>query len=250
MTITSLSFILFLLGALAVYYILPGRAQAYWLLLLSYGFCITWAWQFAVTLLLLTGANFSLARRLRVDNEGRRGLLWLGLALNLSALVFFRTANFFLPETLDLLASKGWAADRVLRGGLETFMVGLDVTRRMIMSAREVEVLASTDDRLAHWLGEALTFYVEFHRGQEGLDGCVVNDPLTLGELIEPGLLTLVSTPVEIDLDEGEHRGHTKEREHGVPTAVAMEVDVSRMRKILNRVFGDGWQIPAAKGTA
>ena len=141
------------------------------------------------------------------------------------------------------------AADRVLRGGLRTLMVGLDVTRRMVMSAREVELLDSADDQLARWLGKALTFYVEFHRLQEGLDGCVVNDPLTLGELIDPGLLAAVSTPVEIDLDDGEHRGHTKEREGGVPTAVAMEVSVSRMRKLLDRVFGPGWQVPTMGST-
>ncbi len=141
------------------------------------------------------------------------------------------------------------ATDRVLRSGLRTVMVGLDVTRRMVVSAREVDLLASADDELKRWLGKALMFYVEFHRRQEGLNGCVVNDPLTLGELLHPGLLTCATTPLEVDLDDGEHRGHTREREGGVATAVAMKVDVSRMRALLARVFGPDWQVPTRKGT-
>ncbi len=141
------------------------------------------------------------------------------------------------------------ATDLVLRGGLQTLMVGLDVTRRLVITAREVDRLASAGHTLIHWLGRALVFYVEFHRRAERLDGCVVNDPLTLGELIDPGLLTAVNVPVEIDLDQGEHRGHTKEHENGVPTAVAMDVDVPRMRILLDRVFGSGWQDPRVEGT-
>ena len=94
------------------------------------------------------------------------------------------------------------------------------------------------------WLGQALRFYVEFHRGQEHLDGCVVNDPLTLGELIVPGMLTLADRRLIIDLDDGEHRGHTKEDHGGWMTTVALGVDVMRMRALLERVFGDGWYAP------
>lgn len=134
------------------------------------------------------------------------------------------------------------AADRVLRAALATLMVGLDVTRRMTLSAAEVERLAAERDPLVGWLGLALRFYVEFHRRQERLDGCVVNDVLTVGELIAPGLLSTRRLSLAVDLDEGEHRGHTRERAPGVPTEVALRVDVGRMRGLLARVFGDGWQ--------
>ena len=74
MSITSLSFVLFLFAALGVYYLLPRRPQNHWLLLVSYVFYVTWAWQFALVLLLLTLATFFLARHLRADGGGRRGL--------------------------------------------------------------------------------------------------------------------------------------------------------------------------------
>ena len=115
MNITSLHFILFTLLALTVYYLLPRRFQNYWLLFISYIFCITWAWQFALILALLTVANFVLAQRLHKGGEPR-GFLWLGISLNILALIFFRTANFFLPESLALLTGLGVSTEA---GGLQ-----------------------------------------------------------------------------------------------------------------------------------
>lgn len=129
------------------------------------------------------------------------------------------------------------ATERVLRAGLATLMVGLDVTRRMTLSRAEVEQLARSPDPLVTWLAQALRFYVDFHRKAELLDGCVVNDVLTIGELLAPGLLTTAAVRLKVDLDDGEHRGHTRERAEGVPASVAVKVDVGRMRALLNRVF-------------
>ncbi|GIW52827.1 MAG: nucleoside hydrolase [Gemmatimonadales bacterium] len=131
------------------------------------------------------------------------------------------------------------AADTVLKAGLPTTMVGLDATRRFTLSRTEVERLARSQDPLVSWLAEALRFYVEFHRRQERLDGCVVNDVLTVGELLSPGLLRTKRVLLEVDLDEGEHRGHTKERDGGSPVDVAIDVDVPRMKTLLRRVFAD-----------
>jgi len=130
------------------------------------------------------------------------------------------------------------AAQRVIAAALPTEMVGLDVTRRMILGAGEVEALAASPDPLASWLGRALRFYVEFHRRQERLDGCVVNDVLTVGELLAPGLLQFEQMRLSVDLGAGEHRGHTRVTADGIATRVAMDVDVGRMRTLLRRVFG------------
>jgi len=132
------------------------------------------------------------------------------------------------------------AADRVLDAQLGTVMVGLDVTRRMTFAADEVAGLARSADPLVAWLGAALQFYVEFHRSQGRLDGCVVHDVLPVGELLAPGLLTLAQRRIRVDLDEGEHRGHTVEGPGGMPTAVALGVDIPRMRALLARVFRPG----------
>lgn len=128
------------------------------------------------------------------------------------------------------------ATDRVLRAGLGTVMVGLDVTRRMIVSATEVERLTASTDPLVTWLGHALRFYVEFHRSQEILDGCVVNDILPIGELLQPGLLSLAEVRLRVELDDAEHRGHTREHPEGELLRVALGVDIDKMREMLLRV--------------
>jgi len=53
----------------------------------------------------------------------------------------------------------------VLAAEIPTEMIGLDVTRKLIMKASEVDP-AGAARSLLH---DALRFYVEFHRKQEGL---------------------------------------------------------------------------------
>jgi len=130
------------------------------------------------------------------------------------------------------------AAQVVLQAGLGTLMVGLDVTRRMSFTAGEVSAIAASADPLAAWLGQALRFYVEFHRSQERLNGCVVNDVLPIGELIAPGLLTVSERHLTVDLGDGEQRGRTRDDDAGATTQVGMSVDTTRMRELLDRVVG------------
>ena len=98
MNITSIQFTLFTVLTLVIYYLLPRRPQDYWLLFVSYIFVVTWDWQFALVLAAITTINFLIAHWLRVDDRGQRGWLWLGITLNVLILLFFRSADFFLPE--------------------------------------------------------------------------------------------------------------------------------------------------------
>jgi hypothetical protein len=56
----------------------------------------------------------------------------------------------------------------------------------MVLLPAEVEHCVVSPDPLIHWLGLALRFYVEFHKKAERLDGCVVNDVLTIGGRAAP----------------------------------------------------------------
>ena len=107
MTITSIDYVLFSTLALVVYYSIPRRPQNIWLLLVSYIFVITWDWNFAVLLGAITVINFLIAPRLRVNGQGRRGMLFVGIGINVFTLVCFRLANFFLPELEALLGRLG-----------------------------------------------------------------------------------------------------------------------------------------------
>jgi D-alanyl-lipoteichoic acid acyltransferase DltB (MBOAT superfamily) len=141
MNITSLNFGIFVGGALLIYYLLPRRPQNYWLLLVSYAFYLTWAWQFALILLVLTALNFFLAQRLRPEGQPRPRLLGAGIGLNVMALIFFRTADFFLPETIALLAGLGVATEA---GGLQ-ILVPLG---------------------LSYYILENISYLVDVYRGQ------------------------------------------------------------------------------------
>jgi D-alanyl-lipoteichoic acid acyltransferase DltB (MBOAT superfamily) len=107
MTLTSIQFVLFTVLALGVYYFLPWRFQNYWLLLISYTFVISWDWQFAIVLGVLTVVNFVLAQKLFINNQGQRRLLWLAIGFNVFVLICFRAASFFLPGLEALLGRLG-----------------------------------------------------------------------------------------------------------------------------------------------
>lgn len=79
------------------------------------------------------------------------------------------------------------AASRVLQCGIPVRLVTLDATRRMVMPAEAVAPLYESPDS-AHQalLGHMLRFYVEFHQKYEGLNGCILNDPLAIAALIHP----------------------------------------------------------------
>ena len=117
----------------------------------------------------------------------------------------------------------------VLAAEIPTEMIGLDVTRKVIMKGNEVERLAQHSP----WLHDALRFYVEFHRKQEGLDGAVINDVLAIAYLLQPEVLTFSDLRLSVDLDDGQSRGRTRLDPKGSFARVAMEVHVPPVRRLL-----------------
>jgi inosine-uridine nucleoside N-ribohydrolase len=117
-------------------------------------------------------------------------------------------------------------------------MVGLDVTRQVVFTAQELNRLTQTGAPQARWIHDALRFYIEFHKQYEQLDGCVVNDILPIAELIDPRVLAFEEQRLVVDLEDGEHRGHTRVDAGGARVRVATRVDMARVRPLLSdRVF-------------
>jgi len=125
------------------------------------------------------------------------------------------------------------ALAHVLEAKLPTELVGLDVTRSMVLSSAEVGRLADADDPLAAWLHEALRFYVEFHKQYEELSGCVINDVLPIAALIDPSVLTFKPVRLSVGLDDGDNRGRTKESAQGLHALVATEVRAKTIKTML-----------------
>jgi len=132
------------------------------------------------------------------------------------------------PEALDI----------VLRAELPTEMVGLDVTRQLVLAPNEVTRLAHSGAAQAVWIQDALRFYMEFHKRQEGLDGCILNDVLAIAALVHPAALTFEEQRLTVDLDDAEHRGHTRVDPDGARVKVATRVELGPVRRLLSeRVF-------------
>ena len=117
----------------------------------------------------------------------------------------------------------------VLAAEIPTEMIGLDVTRKLVIKGNEVERLAQHSP----WLHDALRFYVEFHKKQEGLDGAVINDVLAIAYLLQPEVLTFSDLRLMVDLDDGQSRGRTKLNPKGSFARVAMEVHPPPVRRLL-----------------
>jgi len=127
------------------------------------------------------------------------------------------------PEALDI----------VVRAGLATELVPLDVTRQIVLSGEEVTRLGQSSDDAERWLHDALRFYVEFHRRRERLDGCVVNDILPIAALVRADVMALRDSHVTVILDDGDDRGRTRGDKDGTPIHVAEQVRPDVARQLL-----------------
>lgn len=127
------------------------------------------------------------------------------------------------PEALDI----------VLRAELPIDLVGLDVTRQIVLKGAEIERLGQAGSDLARWFHDALRFYLEFHRQYEQLDGCVVNDVLPIAALVRGEALDFEPQRVVVDLETGDHRGHTRIDPDGHRVRVANAVRAEPVRELL-----------------
>lgn len=114
----------------------------------------------------------------------------------------------------------------VLAAELPTEIVPLDVTRKVVVQANEL-------DRFDGWMQDALRFYVEFHRKFERLEGAVVNDVLAIAVLLQPDVLTFRDLRLTVNLAEGEMRGRTRPDPKGSFARVAMDVRPEPVRRLL-----------------
>lgn len=67
-------------------------------------------------------------------------------------------------------------------------MVGLDVTRKIVLTPNILEYMKRLDHCMGTFVESLTRFYFDFHWKQEGVIGCVINDPLAAAYLIRPGL--------------------------------------------------------------
>ena len=139
------------------------------------------------------------------------------------------------------------AAAEVFAAGLGTQMVGMDVTRGLVLPAAAVARLATNADPEAQWLGRLLGFYVRFHEEYERLPGAIINDPLAVALAIEPGWGRADPMPVAVDRSDGPLRGRTAvgDRDRGDPELrVFREVAMAPVHALLLEHLFGRWLSP------
>lgn len=72
--------------------------------------------------------------------------------------------------------------------GKKINMIGLDVTRKIVLTPNILEYIKCIDRDMGERIERITRFYFDFHWKQEGIIGCVINDPLAVAYFIERSL--------------------------------------------------------------
>lgn len=123
-------------------------------------------------------------------------------------------------------------------------MVGLDVTREIILTPNIIELIKQIGGNVADFIVDITRFYVDFHWNQERTLGCVINDPLAVAYFIDRTLCEGFTSYLDI-VTEGKAVGQTLvdvgnfyRKEHN--GRVLTKVDSKRfMKMFLERIFPD-----------
>jgi pyrimidine-specific ribonucleoside hydrolase len=131
------------------------------------------------------------------------------------------------------------AAQRVFVEGLDTTMVGLDVTHRALIKDDHTERMRSAG-RVGSMVAELMDFYARFHKSRyPDLDGSPMHDPVCVAHLIDPTLMDVRDAFIEVDCSTGPSWGRTnvdwRNREHfGDPNAkVGLDIDGDRFADLI-----------------
>jgi purine nucleosidase len=136
------------------------------------------------------------------------------------------------------------AVEIVLGAGLDIRLVPLDVTRRIVVPGEAVRALRDAGSSIedARFWADALGFYMDFHRGYEGLDGCVVNDPLAVALAATPALATWREMRIGVSVSDDEHRGAIiVDAPLGAMARVAMGVNAEDVLALIAREVFAPW---------
>ena len=81
--------------------------------------------------------------------------------------------------------------------------VGLDVTERAVMLRSDLDEICAPAPQspLGLLVEGATSFYLDFYAAVVGEDGCRLHDPLALAVAIDPSLVRLQTTRVEVEID-------------------------------------------------
>lgn len=187
--------------------------------------------------LITSGPLTNVATAIRRDRETMRRLRALRVMGGA-----IRVAGNVGPTTEFNFAVDPEAAAIVLGAGLDLTLVPLDVTEQVVLSREAVDTAAGAG-RLQTFIWEMTAVTMDFHREHEGIDGMFLHDPLAVGSVMDPSLVSGRPLAVVVErrgeLTAGMAIADLRRRSRVAPTAtVCFEVDVPRfLRLFVQRVL-------------
>jgi len=101
------------------------------------------------------------------------------------------------------------AAHIVFHSGMPITLTPLDVTYQCVLMKQDVARLLKIESPITRFIADATRYYMEFHDEYQSIDGCVINDPLTLAMTFMPELCDYQDLYVDVDLSGGVSTGST-----------------------------------------
>ncbi|MBG0565689.1 nucleoside hydrolase [Actinoplanes sp. NEAU-A11] len=130
------------------------------------------------------------------------------------------------------------AADIVLRSGLPTTMIGLNVTHQALATTEIIAEFRGLGTRLGEICAELMTFFASTYHRVFGFEHPPVHDPIAVAQVIDPAIVRTVTAPVAVELTGTYTRGATvvdlHHRTGRTPNAdIAVGLDVGAFWRLL-----------------
>lgn len=101
------------------------------------------------------------------------------------------------------------AAHIVYHSGMPITLTPLDVTYECVFLKDDLNRLLKIDSPITKFIADATRFYMEFHDEYQSIEGCVINDPMTLALTFMPDICDYQELYVDVDLSGGVSMGNT-----------------------------------------
>ena len=90
---------------------------------------------------------------------------------------------------------------QVFQAGFDLTMVGLDVTRKIVLTPDLLEYMCRLNKETGEFVKKITKFYFDFHWEWEHIIGCVINDPLAVAYFINPEFCKGFDSYVQIETE-------------------------------------------------
>jgi inosine-uridine nucleoside N-ribohydrolase len=100
------------------------------------------------------------------------------------------------------------AAQAVLHAGIDTTMIGLDVTHQAVTTPALQQRLRETGT-IGLFVADLIDFFSVYHATTYGWDGAPIHDAVAVAHVIDAGLVTTIERNVEVELVSELCRGRT-----------------------------------------